>query len=66
MAGFLAAVVDQDPTDSLLHDPAMRTAMFQTYRLAILTVLIAVPLGTLFAIGIDRWHGRPARGSPTS
>ncbi len=22
-----------------------------------------MPLGTLFAIGIDRWHGRPARGA---
>jgi spermidine/putrescine transport system permease protein len=50
-----------DPTDSLLHDAAMRSAMAQTFKLSILTVLIAVPLGTLFAIGIDRWHGRPAR-----
>jgi spermidine/putrescine transport system permease protein len=41
----------------------MRSAMTQTYKLAILTVLIAVPIGTLFAIGIDRWHGRPARGA---
>ncbi len=50
-----------DPTDSLFHDTAMRAAMAQTFKLSILTVLIAVPLGTLFAIGIDRWHGRPAR-----
>ena len=50
-----------DPTDSLFHDTAMRSAMAQTFKLSILTVLIAVPLGTLFAIGIDRWHGRPAR-----
>ena len=54
-------MVDSDPTDSLLHDAAMRTAMAQTYKLAMMTVLVAVPLGTLFAIGIDRWHGRPAR-----
>jgi|RhiMetdeSRZDD1v2_1073273.scaffolds.fasta_scaffold148001_2 spermidine/putrescine transport system permease protein len=52
-----------DPTNSLLHDTAMRTAMAQTYKLSILTVLVAVPLGTLFAIGIDRWHGRPARSA---
>ncbi|MDP9184088.1 MAG: ABC transporter permease [Actinomycetota bacterium] len=51
----------RDPTDSVLHDTAIRTAMVQTFKLSILTVLIAVPLGTLFAIGIDRWHGRPAR-----
>jgi spermidine/putrescine transport system permease protein len=50
-----------DPTDSILHDPAIRTAMVQTYRLAIVTVFITVPLGTLFAIGIHRWRGRPAR-----
>jgi len=50
-----------DPTDSLLHDAEIRSAMVQTFRLSILTVIIAVPLGTLFAIGIDRWHGRPAR-----
>ena len=61
--GFSLRWWTQDPTDSLLHDEAMRAAMAQTYKLAILTVLIAVPLGTLFAIGIDRWHGRPARAA---
>jgi spermidine/putrescine transport system permease protein len=50
-----------DPFDSLFHDPTLRAAMLQTFRLSFLTVLIAVPLGTAFAIGIDRWHGRPAR-----
>jgi spermidine/putrescine transport system permease protein len=59
--GFSMRWWTQDPTDSLLHDGAMRTAMGQTFRLAIITVLVAVPLGTMFAIGIDRWHGRPAR-----
>ncbi|MEP6757679.1 MAG: ABC transporter permease subunit [Actinomycetota bacterium] len=52
-----------DPSDSLLHDAAIRAAMLQTFRLSFFTVLIAVPLGTLFAIGIDRWHGRPARAA---
>jgi spermidine/putrescine transport system permease protein len=50
-----------DPNDSLFHDASMRAAMVQTFKLSIITVLVAVPLGTLFAIGIDRWHGRPAR-----
>ena len=50
-----------DPTDSILHDPEIRAAIVQTFKLSLITVLIAVPLGTLFAIGIDRWHGRPAR-----
>ena len=61
--GFSLRWWTQDPTDSLLHDAAMRSAMIQTYKLAIITVLVAVPLGTLFAIGIDRWHGRPARAA---
>ncbi|MDH5313487.1 MAG: ABC transporter permease subunit, partial [Actinomycetota bacterium] len=52
-----------EPFDALFTDPSLRAAMFQTFRLSIITVLIAVPLGTAFAIGIDRWHGRPARGA---
>ena len=59
--GFSLRWWSSDPTDSLWHDASIRTAMTQTFRLSILTVLIAVPLGTIFAIGIDRWHGRPAR-----
>jgi spermidine/putrescine transport system permease protein len=51
------------PTDSILHDAEIRAAMLQTFKLSFLTVIIAVPLGTLFAIGIDRWHGRPARAA---
>jgi spermidine/putrescine transport system permease protein len=61
--GFSLRWWTQDATDSLLHDAAMRAAMAQTYKLAFLTVLVSVPLGTLFAIGIDRWHGRPARAA---
>jgi spermidine/putrescine transport system permease protein len=50
----------QDPFDSLWNDAGLRAAMFQTFKLSIVTVLIAVPLGTAFAIGVDRWRGRPA------
>lgn len=49
-----------DQFDSLWTDPALRSAMTQTFKLSVLTVLVAVPLGTAFAIGIDRWRGRPA------
>lgn len=52
-----------DEFDSLFKDPDLRRAMFQTFRLALSTVVLAVPLGTAFAIGIDRWHGRPARSA---
>ena len=61
--GFSMRWWTADPTDSILHDPQMQAALAQTTRLAILVVLISVPIGTLFAIGIDRWHGRPARGA---
>ncbi len=49
-----------DPTaqESLLYRPDLRAAMAQSVRLAVITMLIAVPLGTLFAIGLDRWRGR--------
>ena len=61
--GFSLRWWSYDPTDSILHDAAIKTAMVQTYKLSIATVVIAVPIGTLFAIGIDRWHGRPARAA---
>jgi spermidine/putrescine transport system permease protein len=44
--------------ESLLFAPDLRTAVFQSLRLAIVTTVISVPIGTLFAIGLDRWHGR--------
>ncbi len=50
----------RDEFNSLWTDETLRSAMIQTFRLSTITVLIAVPLGTLFAIGIDRWRGRPA------
>jgi len=50
-----------DP-DSLLHDPELHTAVVQSLKLSITTMVIAVPLGVAFALGIDRWHGRPATG----
>jgi spermidine/putrescine transport system permease protein len=52
-----------DATDSLWHDPELHNAIFQTLRLSILTMLIAVPLGVLFAVGLDRWRGRVATGA---
>jgi spermidine/putrescine transport system permease protein len=61
--GFGMTWWTDSPTDSILHDAEIRAAMLQTFKLSILTVLVAVPLGTLFAIGIDRWHGRPARAA---
>jgi spermidine/putrescine transport system permease protein len=49
--------------ESLFQDPELRAAIVQTYRLSFLTMLMAVPLGVAFAIGIDRWRGRLAQGA---
>ncbi|MFL5736089.1 MAG: ABC transporter permease [Actinomycetota bacterium] len=58
--GFGLLWWNQDP-ESLFKDPNLHTAIFQTLKLSLITMLIAVPLGVMFAIGIDRWRGRPAR-----
>ena len=52
-----------DPEESLWHDPELHAALFQSLRLGLTTVLVSVPLGVAFALGIDRWHGRPATGA---
>jgi spermidine/putrescine transport system permease protein len=43
---------------SVLDDPELRSALLQSFKLAGLTVLIAVPLGVAFAVALDRWRGR--------
>jgi len=58
--GFSFRWYYQDPVLSVWHDPDLRTALFQTIRLAFLTTLVAVPIGVAFAIGIDRWRRRTA------
>jgi spermidine/putrescine transport system permease protein len=62
-AGFSTRWYWGDPVDSLWHDPTLRHALVQSFKLAGADVLIAVPLGVLLAIGLARWHGR---GSGTS
>jgi spermidine/putrescine transport system permease protein len=43
---------------SLRFDSALRASIGQSLRLAVVTMVISVPLGVLFAIGLDRWRGR--------
>jgi spermidine/putrescine transport system permease protein len=52
-----------DPTRSVWHDAALHTALLQTLKLGVIATLITVPLGVLFAIGIDRWRGRLPEGA---
>jgi spermidine/putrescine transport system permease protein len=50
-----------DPDSSVLHDPDLRIALYQSLKLAGLAIAIAVPLGVALAIGITRWRGRVAK-----
>jgi spermidine/putrescine transport system permease protein len=52
-----------DQTLSVWHDATLHTALLQTLKLGVITTLITVPLGVLFAIGIDRWRGRLPAGA---
>jgi spermidine/putrescine transport system permease protein len=52
-----------DETRSVWHDASLHTALFQTLKLGLLATLIAVPLGVMFAIGVDRWRGRLPSGA---
>jgi spermidine/putrescine transport system permease protein len=52
-----------DATLSVWHNDALHTALLQTLKLGLITTLITVPLGVMFAIGIDRWRGRLPAGA---
>ena len=50
-----------DPDLSVLHDPSMHSALIQSAKLAVLTAIIATPIGIALAIGLARWRGRGSR-----
>src|SRR5205807_9804550 len=52
-----------DPQGSLFVSPELHAALFQSLRLSFITMLVAVPLGVAFAIGLDRWRGRVPSGA---
>ena len=52
-----------DPAKSVSHDAALHTSLFHTLKLGVITTLITVPLGVMFAMGIDRWRGRLPAGA---
>jgi spermidine/putrescine transport system permease protein len=49
-----------DPVDSVWHDPSLRHALGQSFKLAGIDVLVATPIGVLLALGLARWRGRGA------
>jgi spermidine/putrescine transport system permease protein len=51
-----------DPT-SVWRSDELQTAMMNSLRLAGLCMLIAVPLGVMMAVGLQRWKGRVSRGA---
>jgi spermidine/putrescine transport system permease protein len=50
-----------DPDLSIVNDSSMRSALFQSLKLAVANMLIATPLGVALALGLARWRGRGAR-----
>jgi len=46
-----------------LHSAALRDAIFQSVKLAVLTAAIAVPLAVAFALALHRWRGRGSGSS---
>jgi spermidine/putrescine transport system permease protein len=58
LQGFSLRWYVGDPLESVWHDPALRRAITQSLVLSVGTVLITVPLGLGFALGMHRWRGR--------
>lgn len=61
--GFSLRWYVTDPGLSVLHDPSLRLALLQSLKIALLTMLIATPLGIGLAIGLARWRGSGARAA---
>lgn len=61
--GFSLRWYVSDPDASVLHDPALQHDIVQTLKLSMITALVAVPLGVLFAIGLHRWRGVSSRST---
>jgi spermidine/putrescine transport system permease protein len=50
-----------DPDLSIINDPSMRSALYQTVKLAAVNMLGATLLGVPLAVGLARWRGRGSR-----
>ena len=63
--GFSTRWYVGDPADaaSVLYDPSLRFALNQSLKLALLTMLVATPIGVALAIGLARWRGRGSKAS---
>lgn len=61
--GFSLRWYITDPDLSVLHNPLLRTALLQSLKLAVLTMLVATPIGVLMSLGLARWRGRGSGAS---
>jgi spermidine/putrescine transport system permease protein len=48
---------------SIVYDPVLRRALVHSIFLAFWTTVIAVPMGTAFALGVRGWNSRIARAA---
>jgi spermidine/putrescine transport system permease protein len=58
LQGFSLRWFWTDPTLSVRNDPTLAAALQHSLVLAGLAMLIATPVGTALAIGLQRWRGR--------
>ena len=56
-------VGDPAAAESVLYDPTLLSSLMQSLKLAILTMLVAAPLGVALAVGLARWRGLLAKPS---
>ena len=63
--GFSLRWYVTDPALSVVNDPSLRAALSQSLKIAVLTMLIATPIGVGLAIGLARWLGRGSRAANT-
>jgi len=63
--GFSLRWYITDPALSVLNDDSLRLALTQSLKIAVLTMVIATPLGVGLAIGLARWKGPGARTANT-
>jgi spermidine/putrescine transport system permease protein len=52
-----------DPTSSVFRDDDLQLAMSNTLQLAVMTMLIATPIGVAMAVGLQRWRGKLSTGA---
>jgi spermidine/putrescine transport system permease protein len=56
--GFSFRWFTGDRFGSVLHNPDLQSALKHTVLLAVISVIVATPLGVTLAMGLQRWRGR--------